>query len=263
MHPLTQNNTLVSRCDSHTQSTPVFSETAPSLTLPRSTGRGNQRRLGFTLVEMLVVISIVLLLIGMSVAGFGQIAKHGKNTHTKIALETLKALFAEYESTVSKTELADFRKNYDGFTLSSSKWGDPTVSHMPIFPVAPATPALSWEEYTAAVLSRLSRVPNAKAILAKLPADQYRTISIYTGGSKTNVLLVLDGYDRPILFCPSGGVSNVKMGGVSSLTFSSDGRGHPGSGDPRPNPNKRPFWISVGADDSLQDADDNLTSVEQ
>ena len=223
--------------------------------------RHQRRRHGFTLVEMLVVISIILLLIGMSVAGFSQIAKHGKNTHTKIALETCKALLAEFEASAGKTEVATFRSNFSGFTVNAANWKNPLTTFGGVYPATTRT--MSWEQYTANVIAKIASLPNAKSILAKLPADQYRSVKIRTSSGTEDVMLILDGYDRPILFCPSGGISNVKVSGdTSARTYSSDGLAHTAA-NPRPNPNPRPFWISVGPDNDPVQADDNITSVDQ
>ena len=86
--------------------------------IPSATpARQNARRGGFTLIEMLVVVGIILLLIGMAVTGFSAIAKHSKAQHTKAVLEAAKAMLGEYEATAGKQNVSSFRNFWDSSTI--------------------------------------------------------------------------------------------------------------------------------------------------
>ena len=55
-------------------------------------------RRGFTLIEVLVVLGIILVLVGMVFVGVSQMGRAGKKSATKITLENLRSMLAEYDA---------------------------------------------------------------------------------------------------------------------------------------------------------------------
>lgn len=217
-------------------------------------------RRGFTLIEMLVVLGIILLLIGISVAGFAQLAKHAKGQHTKAALAAITSMMAEFEATAGKQGVAGFKSTWDAVSTpidGSVPPSSPSTVNAPGIVPAPT----SWQVYSDLVLAKLLEIPNNKAILDKLPPEQLKPITLPDG---RNSYEILDGYGRPLQFVPSVGLDKVTL--AVDLTkpgvIRSDGRLHliP---DTYPNPNPRYFWMSFGADGRADLGDDNVYSFDQ
>jgi hypothetical protein len=217
---------------------------------------------------MLVVIGIILLLIGMSVAGFNTIAKHSKAQHTKVALETAKAMIAEYEATAGKTNLAGFRGYWDNVSPAIDVSTLPPRQSSVTILKTPLPPDIyAWDQYSALVLAKLLELPNNKAILDKLPSEQVQKTLQIPANSGNYFYEILDGYGHPILFVPSIGLAKITVNGqpgaagATTGIMQSDGRVNSNNLPTAPNP--RYFWMSCGPDNNPQTGDDNHYSFEQ
>jgi type II secretory pathway pseudopilin PulG len=219
------------------------------------------------MVEMLVAVSIILVLIGLSVAGFAQIGKHSKAQHTKVALEAVRAMTTEFQTSGGTRNYASFKAAWDngGFPLQVTKnaGGFDQIT----YGAPPNTE--QWEIYSARVLEVLLQLPNNRAIYEKLPADQVRTVPDPNGGLLREIL---DGYGNPIRFVPSGGVQGqaknqpaegmiTDASAVRPLLLQSDGTLH----DPSKPKDRAPaptfFWMSMGPDKNALTHDDNHYST--
>src|SRR3712207_6549923 len=74
---------------------------AGSRTASGDTGRGatavNVSRRGFTLIEILVTIGIILVLVSIVAVGITYVTKAGKNNSAKVSLNNMRGMIAELE----------------------------------------------------------------------------------------------------------------------------------------------------------------------
>ena len=241
------------------------------------------RRGGFTLIELMVVISIILILVGVSIAGISQVSKHSKTQRTQTALETARSLMAGYVASDPKQTalkaLYDPATVVGRFDTGLGKLLDPTYGSIGA-PVGPngdkrwPGPAIDGNsdktlamgiDYTAQVMQLLLRSPENKSIMDKLPAESKFILTDMNGVPLTGFPpLLADGNGEPILFAPPAGMNGVIVNGDNTATLlQSDGRVHKLVADPYPNPLPTPFFASAGSDRSFKTGDDNAYTFHQ
>lgn len=236
---------------------------------------------GFTLIEILVVVSILAILAGILLVALGSVSRASKKKATVALLENARSMLAEYELT-SKLPLA-----FDaGYTPSvaqlTAKQTELTNAGFPLFyaagtSVAPGLVTADTEAYTGAsatknrrqmpamvatgeVFSRLRAVPKNETSFGNLdPANLMNATDdvAVTTGPKYQV--PLDAWGNPILFV------------YRSLTGVNEGYndGDPSLAASYSNPARiktatdgKPFFVSAGPDGNFSTGDDNLYSFE-
>jgi type II secretory pathway pseudopilin PulG len=208
--------------------------------------RHGARRRGFTMLEILVVVGILMVLVGIAAVAYRGLDPSDKAT--KGTLDNLKGMFAEYEAA------AGLRNQPAGIYRGGA----------PVLPGTPPLPADIWKEpavivqdpvgnpqsgnvspqsaaryhwdaigNTQRVLQILSRIPANKQTFTKLPARQIHGVSdedvdkggpvvlmpSATGGTPSATRdpraidppLVLDAWGNPIIFVGSYGLANVDL----------------------------------------------------
>ena len=251
--------------------------------------RMNRRaRGGFTLLEILVVIGIILLLVSIGVVGFGVLDQSSKVTRT--TLNNLQSMLTEYQNMTDLREqpqaLWRGTTAVDPKQTGASLWREPAV----IEPTdakqngqvsgPPARYTWSAVANTQLVYQFLNRVPANKQTLTKLPSKQLLG-TIGTSEDRGKLLgpagridppLILDAWNNPIIFVGSDGLAGVvyeakNEGSTTEKPQRVTTAGViPGTGqiDPAVRAKSwRPFFASAGPDGDFKTGDDNLYSFEQ
>lgn len=223
------------------------------------------KRNAFTLIELIIVISIIAILIGLLVVGLQYVGASSREKSTRVTLANLQSMLTELEITAGLGRLPAFRSiSAPGFVFEDQPDRDTSDAVI----------------YTRDAMAILLAVPANQSAMGQLPPEQ-----LFTIGS-TPVLL--DAWDNPIVFVsppntdfsPSStidwddryGLTGVNIEGIAPgvRIVNPGGPDHPEySKYPQDNPEGRqrlqhfrPFWVSAGPDGNFQTHDDNIYSFE-
>ena len=279
--------------------------TAPIMAAPQPmrrhfAARRARRQSGFTLIEILTSVSIILLLLGISIYGYRHLGRSAKDNSTKATLAMLNAYLSELEaSTALSSSSANKGMAMLSIPLCTVKaYRDASATGKFPAPAASLTTAVfdtvvngiadagdlttdggttgrygTAVKATSVAMGRLMSLPNVKAAIEKLPDDRFLKAAdgaIYHAPADSNWKtpiggpVLVDAYGNPIIFVPPSGIKNVDRSGVSGATLDI-------AKDPAANLNYRgpirgrddkPFWASAGADGKINVGDDNVYSFE-
>jgi prepilin-type N-terminal cleavage/methylation domain-containing protein len=234
-----------------TEAAPTIHPATPVADSPaarRSSTRASRAvRRGFTLLELLIVMAIMLVLISMLFLGLKYVTKNVKTKDTKTALTTLNTMFTNYEQATHLSPNGPAPAS-SGLSPSSPAWSGYIAAPGAITPDTAGVGSLALPQYTESVMYLLLTIPDNKKIMDTLPSNK-----------KSNVLgatpVLLDGWGEPILFVPGypGGNSPWGLSGVTTAA---------GSNQYITSPDKRPFWVSAGPDGNVALGDDNIYSFQ-
>ncbi|HEX4124344.1 MAG TPA: type II secretion system protein [Tepidisphaeraceae bacterium] len=235
-------------------------------------------RRGFTLLEVLAVMGIMLILIGMAVIGFEKLDRTASGKQTRALLTECNAMLNEFEAEGGAAGLQGLGP---GGPSTQSPYpggvGGPLGgSGIEISSVNSG----SADRYGTAVINtwyvmaNLMRVPKVKEMIEKLPSNRILTnagsgsggsgpwypSNLATGLTSNSGVVLLDAWGNPIIFVPSGGIYVWKNGQGNNRTLITS-------------PDGLPFFASAGPDgdfggDSGNSApsnptgDDNIYSFE-
>jgi prepilin-type N-terminal cleavage/methylation domain-containing protein len=241
------------------------------------------RRGGFTLLEILVVIGIILLLVSIGVIGFRALDQSGKVTKT--TLENLRSMFNEYEQ---RTKLREQPPSMwlDDSPANPANNPNANLWHAQVRLTGPTSvnsggdKRYDWGAVanTQIVLAYVTRIPENKQVMTKIPSKQVHGTAdgdkgkklTPTGDEKTiDPPLVLDAWNNPIIFVGSDGLTGVTFtskSGEFRVTSTGLVSAPTGGGSVDPNTRSkswRPFFASAGPDGDFHTGDDNVYSFEQ
>jgi prepilin-type N-terminal cleavage/methylation domain-containing protein len=209
-----------------------------------------QPRGGFTLIEMLVVIGIILLLMTIGVLGFRSMERSNTEKATRTALVNGEALLKEMNS-VGALALIE---------------GPADASQAPVYVTGsnvanPGAVGSTGSGRTAAITNcqKMMRVlranPKNRTAIANLPSNLLMPTP--SGGTPYDPPVLIDAWGFPLIYVPSGGMTGVNFAdnGATNQTITSSGATN--------SPQNRGFWASAGPDGDFSTGGDNLYSFGQ
>jgi type II secretory pathway pseudopilin PulG len=245
----------------------------------------HRRRSGFTLLELLVVIGIIMVLMAMAVIGYNVVERSAAGRETKTTLADLHGMLAELDAAVGSTALpTSTYKNAAGATVTAL-FGAITASGDPDAPSADTTPlpvnqAWNIDDVTTNAPARnynsansphfsnnvMQQTQNAMGALMAVPANQAAVsqlpskliMKVMDSNPSVNTMvptsppILLDGWGNPIIYVPSSGivvyVNNPSSPSSPLMTITI--KSHDG----------RPFFASAGPDGNFGATSGNTTA---
>jgi prepilin-type N-terminal cleavage/methylation domain-containing protein len=250
-----------------------------------------RRQRGFTMLELLVVIGVILVLISLMFIGLKYVSNQGRAKDTVQALQIAKTLLANYENaTQLRLPSAAIYPNPPGYvppsgaSFAASFWTDQ-------FPLQQGTSSnyqsslniivgnvtqglsdqgdLNLVHRTLVAMQLFMSIPENATLINNLPQGKTVMVTLLNTSitPAPQVPILLDGWGNPIYFVPSGGVANVLFSGDTNYPPTSNtptwhvisssgthGSGYTGASS------DRPFFMSGGPDDDVSRGDDNVYS---
>jgi len=247
----------------------------------------NRRRTGFTLLELLVVIGIIMVLMAMAVIGYNVVERSAAGKETKTTLADLHAMLADLDAAEGSTALpTSTYVNFSNVKVTAlfgaiTAAGDPDATSSDTTPLpvnqpwnigdvttnggdrtysSTATPPFANHvmQQTQNAMAAIMAVPANQAELSQLPS---KIIMKDGSGNPIYPPILLDGWGNPIIYVPSSGIVVYVTAGtqVTPITIKS----HDG----------RPFFASAGPDGNFGGTsvtsgaqpygDDNVYSIEK
>lgn len=232
-------------------------------------------RKGFTTIELMIAIAILVLLMGIVLVGFSTLGARGKATDTRVALEAAKSMLAEAEAAGALGRVKDLylAGNQDYWKKGISApiglmSGEASTDAGLWSDIVFAVPDKKCDGSTAYVMRQLLSFPGNRKVLESLP--DRRIAKILAPNVKTpskpndSVTALVDGWGNPIIFVPAGGLrdcAGVGTGNTANLVVTSVGVVEHKTSDPLPS-GARPFFVSAGPDGNFVTHEDNLYSFE-
>ncbi len=209
---------------------------------------GFRARRGFTVIELLVVMGIIIVLATFLFYAYQKVVLDRKISDTKTALQSAKALLANYEQATHyrrppPTLFCSLWGNAQwppmGTSFSSSFWtaGITSIANAP-GAGEPAATAINPDIFnntnasfcpvqladTICAMYAIQSIPENQAILNSLPTNLKKTVQVtqsqVTGNNAPveTVTLILDGWGNPLLFAPADGLYGVETSADSTTT---------------------------------------------
>jgi prepilin-type N-terminal cleavage/methylation domain-containing protein len=230
---------------------------------------------GFTLIEILIAIGILVVLVGIVAMGLSRVGDAARGRQAEVTLANLRALIAEFET---KATLAARQPPHQWSNArpvaAVNFWNDGWPWNVgPPEPDPASAPgrvgednALGREVYdvvrnTQLALSVLVAVPANKAALGGIPMMKLKDVPDSAGYDESAQPGVpLDPWGHPIIFVPGGGLEVIMYDGNPPTHANPERRFVIRS------PDGRPFWASAGpdgafSDDPLRTGDDGTDRV--
>jgi prepilin-type N-terminal cleavage/methylation domain-containing protein len=248
-----------------------------------SGGRAAVWRGGFTIVEIMTVIGILLILVSIAVIAYRSMSNPTAGGATKVTLHNLQGELAEYEAAAGLRNQPAMI--WRGGTLKKIGTGNPPLDLWKSDVLAPndvANPPSRFDSdavlNTQLAYQILNRIPANKDVVAKLPQALVLGQANEKGGkllpvtgpdarSRIDPPLILDAWNNPIIYVGSRGLAGVDLVKKPGGDFDKPNQQVTSVGvfpllkptDPTP-AGARPFFASAGPDGNFRTGDDNVYS---
>ncbi len=252
--------------------------------------RGDRQRGGFTVLELLLVIGIIILLVTLFFIGFKHVANSNRVQDTKSTLQTAATLFGNYDQATHLTKVPGWLTNFESAATMPTAM---SVESLQLLVAShPVPPQIVIDTET--VMATLTGIPDNQKIVGSLPQAKTVVELARTGDptGTTYSAMLQDSWGNPIFFVFANGLAGVTSSGGDTYNSSTQyQRGNrviyqgriytwinQTSGNSTPpitspysdanwgglcSPDLRPFWVSAGPDGDLSKGDDNVYSFEQ
>lgn len=255
-----------------------------------ASSRSVARSHGFTLLEIIIAIAVILILMGMVIVGMQYLGASSKEKSTRVTLANLQGMLTELETT------AGFSKIHGDLDGDGKPEGRVIAPGSVVAGTEGETDGRDSEaiQETRAVMTVLRSIPSNRRAMDQLPPQQ---LFVFSGGiGDQNTPVMLDAWNNPIVFVfppdlfqgtdqnawgdryglwglrvadrVDGSDNSIphrilNPGGIEDATKAPD------STTLYPEPDNfqklrffRPFWVSAGPDGDFSTHDDNLYSFE-
>lgn len=219
------------------------------------------RKRGFSLLELLIVIGVMMVLMGMAVISYNLISRSVASRQTRTTLENLKAMLDELNAEAGPDALPSYSDTTPapntvpipviGYGITSTDVQDWSISDV--------TSGTSNNDrygnivnHTAAAMATLMRSTKNKEAVAQIPAKLILrdasnnalgpTVTFITTADATVGTpvpagpVLLDGWGNPIIYVPAGGINVYITNGSTPTQITIKSR------------DGRPFFASAGPD---------------
>lgn len=237
-----------------------------------------KRRNGFTLIEVLAVIAIMMIVIGIAVGAYLQVTAVAAVKQTHAELHICRGMFTEYEMHNGDTFLTpiygvtpvlatDCTANVPtvGIVSDMSEVGSLVPLTSPSMPRYASNAVKHTRTALATILQMPQNVTVVEAIQSRRILEPPLGTSIAT---ITSGAVLLDGWRNPIILVPPAGLQ-VKIkdpndpAGVATIPYIVRSSGMwPVATAPLVSPSDRPFFASAGEDGDFTVGEDNIYSFQ-
>jgi type II secretory pathway pseudopilin PulG len=217
-------------------------------------------RRGFSLIEILVVIGIIMILIGLLVVGYRHLNASAARKETVVELHICRGMLTEYENHNGTDFIAGIYPGNPIIGTVNGDMSDRSGSGSPRYGNGDVQRTMQLMQILEQIPANRTTVSSVQSKRILEPPPNTAPNSMDTQGA-----VLLDGWGNPIILVPPGGLL-VTMpngsNGTANYVVRSSGV-FPQSTAPPITTADRPFFASAGQDGDFSQGQDNVYSFQQ
>lgn len=201
---------------------------------------------GFTMIELMLVISVLVILVGIAIIGFARVGKSAQEKQTRANMQVLMLLQSNYQDAARAT-------------INYPPGATPPVTSPLAAPGSVVEGGV--DRFSSAVGTTDGVVEVFQSALNNAKVwDQIKADQLLKDSSGNYGRVMLDAWGNPMIYVPQQGLGNVTIGGANYRVTSA------GVKQEKPSlvvgGEASPFWASAGPDGNFQLGDDNIYSFD-